>query len=182
MFKKFRDKYDKNVVGRWYEDYAPLMKRVAYDILEDRELAKDMVQTAFERVIDKYEVIYKLSDKARILYLKKIVKNLCLDYIRKNQLNIINVSDMDDIVDRYDIEIPLDEMEPVETHIDLKRNLDKLDERDRLLLMAKYMWELSEVDISAMSGIKPNSVHTYISRARKKLLEIMGEEVQDNES
>ena len=66
--------------GRFFEELESPLIAYAYQILRDREEARDQVQEAFKRMIAQVETIE--HPKA---WLYRTVRNLCISHIRKHQ-------------------------------------------------------------------------------------------------
>ena len=59
----------------------------------------------------------------------------------------------------------------------LVRVLESLSEEDRILLEGKYILEQSDRDLAALLGCKPSSIRMKLTRARRRALNLIGEEV-----
>lgn len=55
----------------------------AYSIVKDPYLAEDIVDETFAHALCHCDWIRSIEDTRRIMYLRKIVKNLCIDVIRR---------------------------------------------------------------------------------------------------
>lgn len=60
----------------------------------------------------------------------------------------------------------------------LKKYMDKLSQRDAELIVYKYLWNMSEKEISEMFHIKQEQVHVYVGRAKKRLFKIIKKEME----
>ena len=66
--------------GRFFEELESPLIAYAYQILRDREEARDQVQEAFKRMIKEEKLIE--NPKA---WLYRTTRNLCISHIRKHQ-------------------------------------------------------------------------------------------------
>ena len=55
----------------------------------------------------------------------------------------------------------------------LSRGLEKLPQRDRDILMYRYILEMSDEEIAGLLNIKPGSVRMCLSRARKNAFAVL---------
>lgn len=60
----------------------------------------------------------------------------------------------------------------------LKNYMDKLSQKDAELIVYKYLWNMSEKEISEMFHIKQEQVHVYVGRAKKRLFNIIKKEME----
>ena len=51
--------------------------------------------------------------------------------------------------------------------------MDKLSQKDAELIVYKYLWNMSEKEISEMFHIKQEQVHVYVGRAKKAVFSIL---------
>lgn len=170
------------IVSRWYKEYFNMLLKNSYNIVKDDELAEDMVHNTFVKVINNFQKINNLSDNARAAYIIGINKNVCLDYLRKQIVEMDHIEELySDKLTSDENFIGIDSFSNVEILMDLEKNLGKLEERDRNLILGKYVWNMCDEEIGELVNIKPQNVHTYLSRAIKKLMRIDREEVQTDE-
>lgn len=83
-------------------------------------------------------------------------------------------------------EIPSDEV-GAEDKLSLEADYDELraalrllPEKEKQLLMMKYHLNMSDEEIADVLGIKPQSVHVYVDRAKKLAKRILNEIRQDD--
>lgn len=181
-----KNKADKNnrkqqIVSQWYEEHYNLLIARANKLVQDEELAKDMVHNTFVRVINNFDTIIQLSDKARAVYIMEANRSVCLDYLRKHRKELVMMEKLDaDIWDR-NVVSGRNSYSYVELLVDLERSLSKLKERDRVLILGRYVFQLPEQELAKLVNLKPRSVHSALARAVERLTRITGEEVQKDE-
>lgn len=170
------------IVSQWYSDYSRLLINNSLEILDDLELSKDMLQSTFERVIRNFDTINNLSENARAVYLVAINKSVCCDYLRKQKLETVSIEALDTDILASEMDANgINHFSNVEFLMDLERNLSKLKERDKNLILGKYVWNLSEEDLGKLVGLKTSSVHSALARAIKRLSKMSREEVQNSD-
>lgn len=179
--KANRNSRKEEIVSQWYEDYYNLLEARANKMVGDIELAKDMVHNTFVKVIRNFDTIIQLSDKARAVYIMEANRSVCLDYLRKHKIELAFIKKVDaDIWDRNN-DSGINSYSYVEFVVDLERSLSKLKERDRILIVGKFVFDLPDKELAKLVNLKPGSVHSAVSRAVERLKRITGEEVHNNE-
>ena len=72
--------------------YERNIYNIAYHYLQDREAAMDMTQESF---LQAYQSLANLEDQAAFgAWLKRICRNKCMDYLRKNKENTLSLEEM----------------------------------------------------------------------------------------
>ena len=72
--------------------YERNIYNIAYHYLQDREAAMDMTQESFLKA---YQSLANLEDQAAFgAWLKRICRNKCMDYLRKNKENTLSLEEM----------------------------------------------------------------------------------------
>ena len=155
---------------------------LVYRMVRDREVAEDLSQEAFIKVlnhIDKYRPEFKLSS-----WLFKIANNVAIDHLRKRQLNTVSIdgspyaatiSEVD--ATRFDVESggedPLEELEARELGSAIERAIAKLRPEYRSCIMLRHVEGRSYEEIAATLDLPLGTVKTYIHRARHELREAL---------
>ncbi len=145
-----------------YEDLADSLFRHCYFRLSDREKAKDLVQDSFKRLWE-YMDDHELENAKAVLF--RIANNLIIDSYRKKKddsLDSLQEAGFDPGEDDQDIL-------NLATQKDLTSLLEKLDERQRDILVMRYLDDLPVYEIAKAMGLSENVVSVRIHRALKKL-------------
>lgn len=148
----------------FHNQYLPLARmlyRIAFYILEDKSAAEDAVQEAYLRLWDSRDLLDNvLSPKS---YCATMVKNICLDRIRRaqrlefpEQLPEVEQHPQDDIDNKERLAMALDAIK-------------SLPDRQREVLLLRTVEGLSYEEISARTGIGTMSLRVILSRARTTL-------------
>lgn len=177
--KKARDKRNEHkLITKWYDSYYKIMRNKAYEITNDRELSKDMVHEAFKKIIGKVELIASMGEPERIVYILYIVRSVCIDYLRKYSIETNYMKELteDDESLAVGNDTKINDYERIELAIDLSSYLKRLKERDAMLIVAKYLWDMSGREIAELVGVKEENVYSYVARAVNRLIKMMEEE------
>ena len=115
-------------------------------------------------------------------YIASIVRNDSIDYVRKRdrQGKYSFIPDDEEMINRIPAEGAVDDslLRTVEIEV-LRKSITMLHNRERILLQMKYVDEKDDKEIASTLNISSDSVRAYLSRARKRLLQIV-KEVEEN--
>jgi RNA polymerase sigma-70 factor, ECF subfamily len=153
-----------------------------YLMVRDRELAEDLAQDTFIKVlnhIDRYRPEFKLSS-----WLFKIANNVAIDHLRRRQLDTVSIdgsphAQTADAVEatRFDVvdqqESALDEMEARELGTSIEKAISGLRPEYRSCIMLRHVEGRSYEEIAATLDLPLGTVKTYIHRARHELREAL---------
>src|ERR1700733_5165979 len=160
-----------------------------YRMVRDRELAEDLAQDTFIKVlnhIDRYRPEFKLSS-----WLFKIANNVAIDHLRRRQLDTVSIdgsphAQTADAVEatRFDVvdqqESALDEMEARELGTSIEKAIAGLRPEYRSCIMLRHVEGRSYEEIAATLDLPLGTVKTYIHRARHELRKAL-EHTRDND-
>lgn len=155
---EFRLFYDRNARPLW----AYLSR-----ITGDRQTADDLLQEAFYRFLRANASLD--SDAHRKHYLYRIATNLVRDGYRQAKSR--------PAATEHDVELlasGADHGGDTHARMDLSRAMAQLKPRDRAMLWLAYAQGASHKEISAVVGVKADSVKPLLFRARRKLAELLG--------
>lgn len=155
-----------------------------FRMVRDRELAEDLSQETFVKVlnnIDRYSTDFKFSS-----WLFKIANNVTIDHLRKRQLETVSIEGSPDastpdqekatalaIVSPG--ESPLEELESRELGSAIEKAIGKLRPEYRSCILLRHVEAYSYEEISEIVGLPLGTVKTYIHRARQELREALEE-------
>jgi len=140
--------------------------RIAYNILKEKEAAKEIVQEVFMKL---WENRYNQTIKTYLeAYLYKSVFNTSINVYKSTIMhkNAIN----------KDFQEEVSEENSINTDIflrNLKKALDTLPEKCRMIYHLKNFEGLSQSEIATYLGIKEKTVENQLNIALKKLKEIL---------
>jgi RNA polymerase sigma-70 factor (ECF subfamily) len=167
-------KGDKNAFGDIIELYKDKVFQICYRMLGNRHEAEDVAQEAFIRAyvnIHRYNMEYKFST-----WLYRIATNLCIDRIRKRKPDYYLDAEVPgtDGLNMYsqipsEGKLPEEDVESMELQAMIQREISKLPEKYRAVIVLKYIEELSLNEISEILELPLGTVKTRIHRGREAL-------------
>lgn len=174
LAQRGRDDAFRELVRRYERPVFSLI----YRMVRDRELAEDLAQDAFIKVlnhIDRYRPEFKLSS-----WLFKIANNVAIDHLRRRQLDTISMSGSPhaltaDAIEATSFEVagqqetPLQEMEARELGSAIEQAIARLRPEYRSCIMLRHVEGRSYEEIAATLDLPLGTVKTYIHRARNEL-------------
>lgn len=149
-----------------YRRYAGKVFAKCISMLSDEGLARDAVQDIFIKV---YLNLARFNEKSTFsTWLYSITYNFCIDIIRrKKKIPVLLADDVSRISDEPVPDIPdsvLLEMKQER----LERVLSELPEGDRIILLMKYMDDMSIKDIADFFQKTESAIKMQIMRAKHK--------------
>jgi RNA polymerase sigma-70 factor (ECF subfamily) len=143
-------------------------------MLGNRHEAEDIAQEAFIRA---YVNIKSFNQDLKFsTWLFRIATNLCIDRIRKKKPDYYldaEVSGTDGLTMYSQLSsnspLPENELESLELHETVQKEILKLPEKYRSVIVLKYMEELSLNEISEILDMPLGTVKTRIHRGRESL-------------
>ncbi len=149
-----------------------------YRMVRDRELAEDLAQETFVKVlnaIDRYRPEYKLSS-----WVFKIANNATIDHLRKKALDTLSLDGGPDATtpDRVEAtalqvgdtaESPLDELEARELGSAIERAIARLRPEYRICIILRHVEGRPYDEIAEILELPLGTVKTHIHRARAEL-------------
>src|SRR5918911_432143 len=151
---------------------------LVYRMVRDRELAEDLTQDSFIKVLshlDRYRSEFKFSS-----WLFKIANNVAIDHLRRRQLDTVSMSgsphaQTPDQIEATSFEVvgqqetPLQEMEARELGSAIGQAIARLRPEYRSCIMLRHIEGRSYEEIAATLDLPLGTVKTYIHRARHEL-------------
>ncbi|TAH75096.1 MAG: sigma-70 family RNA polymerase sigma factor [Anaerolineaceae bacterium] len=186
LFLAIENESDREFISGLYIQYYPIMKKKAYEITRDINVTDDIIHDAFIKLIDKIPSLRSLSCYKQTSYIVSTIKNIAIDHVRKSNTKADKqfMGEEDDMAESIeDTAMTAEEAYIVrEDSEDLGELMCKLSERDRDLLYNKYIFELSNKEISVLMDIPINNLRQYLVRARKRALNLLTSENVVNKS
>ena len=145
--------------------FSPKLLRFAIRILEDTESAKDVVQDVFLKL---WLMRDKLSNYRNLeAYAMTMTRNLCIDLLRRTRPVPLNESFSAELDD------PEAGIEARDTGSRVMQIVSKLPEQQRTVIHLKDIEGYSTGEVMDILGINANTLRVNLSRARKKVRDIM---------
>lgn len=154
-----------------YKKYFALIKKRLTDAVSAEDV-EDCIQDCFVRLINNVQQLQKLSRSQITAYVCQTIRSVIVDYRKKKKLLIIDY-DVDIVPDRKNQSSVEKEMEDKEAYERFFKGFYTLPEVDQIILQSLYQDDMSCDELARKLGIKPASIRTYISRAKKHALQLM---------
>jgi RNA polymerase sigma-70 factor (ECF subfamily) len=141
----------------------------ALKILRDDELALDMVQEAFVRVLRHHDQLGEKKDPAG--WIRRIVTNLCVDELRKRRTaNHVDGESLGEVPAPVNAELsPLYACETQELRTLLREGLSTLSDDHRELFLMRETEGMSYAEMAEEVDVPAGTVMSRLFHARKKL-------------
>lgn len=161
---------------RIYTDYSRLVYWAAYRVIAQNEVAEDVTQTVFERVLLHEAKIASLSEPQLKSWLYRTATNLAIDIVRKSTHE---QTDANPIGEELADEASTPETETLERAKSerVRRAVDSLDEVYRQVILLHYYSNLTVREISEYTGISDGTIKSRLVRARMLLADELKDEV-----
>ena len=165
-------KGDQKAYYEIYKLYSKAMFNICYRIVGNQEEAEDVLQEAF---VAAFQKIKSYQGKASFgAWLKKIVVNKAISYLRKKQIEMVELDDRfelksDEHVDDIDLVMKVES---------IRSAIQKLPNGFRVVFSLYLLEGYDHKEISEILGISESTSKSQYNRAKKKLREILKEEVQ----
>jgi RNA polymerase sigma-70 factor (ECF subfamily) len=151
---------------------------LVYRMVRDREVAEDLAQDTFVKVlnhIDRYSPEFKFSS-----WLFKIANNVAIDHLRRRRLDTVSIDGAPDATSASEVEAstiqlaseqesPLEELASRELGSAIERAIGALRPQYRACIMLRHVEGRSYEEIAATLDLPLGTVKTYIHRARHEL-------------
>lgn len=171
------------ITGLYYE-YERLMFATARRYIDDRTEQEDVVQESLKKLIEKQERLAGLAQAAQAGYVATTVRNTAISILREKTKGKDKILSLDalgeDALHRYMIPIREEEIIRQEMARQLKEGLEHMEPQERALLEGKYILAQSDKELAADFKCKPDSIRMKLTRARRKLLDIMKRSEEDD--
>lgn len=149
-----------------YRRYAGKVFAKCISMLGEEAQARDAVQDIFIKVFLNLSRFSEQSSFSTWLY--SITYNFCIDLIRKKRkINVILSDDIGRIGDKPEVDIP-DSVLLEMKHDRLEKVLAQMQEGDRIILLMKYMDDMSIKDIADFFQKTESAIKMQIMRAKQK--------------
>ena len=164
-------KGDQKAFYEIYTLYSKAMFNICHRIIGNQEVAEDVLQEAF---VSAFQNIKSYQGKASFgAWLKKIVVNRAISHLRKQQLEMIELNDHLEIKNDDEID-DIDLVMKVET---IREAIQKLPNGFRVVFSLYLLEGYDHKEIAEILDISESTSKSQYNRAKKKLKEILREEV-----
>lgn len=152
-----------DLLGVLYARYSEKAYRLCYRTVTDSEMAEDLVQEAFLRVL-RFRAQFR-GDARFSTWLYTIVRNVCLDHVRKRTRENAAVGEMriDPTGCEQSMSLDTSEMSAI------KRAFDALKPEQKKMLVLSRVDGIGYKEIAEKLGFTEGAVRVRIHRALRKL-------------
>lgn len=159
-------KGDRQAQMTLYEKYAHAMYQVSRNIIKDEMKAEEAMQDAFLSAFEKMNEF-----KAEVTFgswLKKIVINKSLDYLRKDKMyqNTESADELQLVEETEEIDLS----EKIEA---VKKAMNDLPENYRIILSLYYLEGYDYEEISEILNLSYSNSRVMVNRAKNKLITLL---------
>ena len=157
---------DQQAFSYLYDNYAPALNGVIYRMVEEKQLAEDILQEAFVKIWNNFPS-YDSSKGRLFTWLLNLTKNLTIDTLRSkgykkqqkisaDENSVSNLSDNGYASDKFD-------------SMGLRNQLSNLKPEQRTLIELAYFNGFTQDEIAKQTGIPLGTVKT---RLRSAIIEL----------
>jgi len=173
---------DQEFVLSLYEQFRKIMLHTAKKYVSNDSIVEDLVQDALVKLIQKISTLRKLSNRALSTYIVFTVRNISINYLKRQQIANKHHSgkgiDDETGFENNNLTPSAEEIVLIdERKGEFHKEFAKLSEKDRDILMGKYLLGLTDKELAAQHGCKPESIRMILTRARRNALAAMKKEI-----
>lgn len=172
--------HDKDAVfiAALYQKYKALLFQKAAAYTSDPYAQEDIVQEAILRLARNTAKLHTLAPAALVSYMALTVRSAALNYLkadRRDRLDALPLPDDDSEQECFPlsgaVQITLEEQMLI-GHRDeeLRAVIERLSERDQIVLTGKYFLELDNRELADLLGTTEGALRVALSRARNRVL------------
>lgn len=188
LVRLFRKKSDEHAFRELMNRHQAKIYSYIYSMVHNGEIANDIFQETFTKVITKMDDTYNEQGKW-IAWVMRIAHNATIDYLRKQKrfVDVSNQYDDDsktDFYDRLEDEDRIsqqEELELSESKSSLMKHISDLPEEQRTVVMLRHYYEMPFKEIAELTNV---SINTALGRMRYALINLrkMFDQEQQSES
>ena len=172
---------ERDKVEQLCNQYYKYMMAKAMSILNHYHDAQDAVQETFRCISENVKPFMNLDSDETAALLSIYTRNVAINMYnrKKRQQEIFDMGGEIENLQAYGDPIqdnPQAAVVQAETVELLRKAIDQLDNIYRDVIILKYYYRMRNIEIAETLNIQRGTVNTRISRAMKKLKEILGEE------
>ncbi|MFO1313470.1 MAG: sigma-70 family RNA polymerase sigma factor [Burkholderiales bacterium] len=167
---------DQGAFAEFYALTAPHLYGVALRILKNVGAAEEILQEAYVNVWQ-HAGAYEVAKSQPMTWLTSIVRNRCLDQLRRREIGTVALAADDD--DAPETDLPDDRMTPVEMLLagadarSVRGCVDTLDAGPRQAIALAFYQGLSHAEVATHMGEPLGTIKSWIRRALGRLKECL---------
>lgn len=173
---------ERDKMSEIYEEHRHALLKYALKITRyNQAMAEDAVHNAFISIIKEKEKYFHLDSRDFRFSSVIIVKNKCIDLLRKEKI-YADVS-MDELeIFLGSNEKPIDEQVIISSeYAAIRRHMSSIDEISKQVLIMKYAFGMSYKEIAEALSMTPKHVDTRIFRAKEKVRRLVENRSSEND-
>lgn len=173
---------ERNRMTEIYEEHRQSLLLYALKLTKKQEMAEDAVHNAFLSIIKEKEKYFNLDCRNFRFSAVIIVKNKCIDLLRKEKPYAnINMDDLEIFLETKDK--PVEEQVIISSeYAAIRKHMESIDEISRQILIMKYVLGMSYKEIGEQLTMTPKHVDTRIFRAKEKVRKLVEKELFNKEN
>lgn len=146
-----------------YQEYLPMVYRIAFTYMKNSYDSEDAAQETFMRLL-RCRKSFRDTEHVKA-WLIVTVTNVCRDMLRRKRRTELNIEDFHTLA-----------AEPAETDNTLMEAILALPDSYKTVIYMYYYEGYSTTETAKILDKSPNTIKTWLSRARAKLKEQLGED------
>ena len=166
------DDDDRAFMTNLYMKYHLLLYKEILEITHNRWDTEDLMQSVLVKLIDRLEILRKLSDHQLVAYICTATRHTAFNHCRDDKSSFFVEVEAEGTASQYSIE---DFIIKKEEMSNLLTVWDTLDTNTQYLLSARYILNKSGKEIAEDLQMPQNNVRMAIVRAKRKALRAMKE-------
>lgn len=188
LVRLYRKSFDEKAFSELLNRHQQKVYSYIISMVHNEDAANDIFQETFTKVVSKMDETYNEQGKW-IAWVMRIAHNATIDHIRK-QKRFVDVNGSDEEEGRTDFYERLPDLESVgqmeqleldETNARLMRNIARLPEEQRTVVMLRHYYDMPFKEIAEITDV---SINTALGRMRYALINLrkMFESEMENET
>ena len=157
---------DNQAYSYLYDNYSGALYSIIKQIIQDADLANDVMQEVFINIYRKIES-YDASKGRLFTWMLNIARNASIDTVRSKGFQ--NTQKNQELSNNVDIKVSGQVIIPETDHIGLRKTLENLKDEHRILIELAYFKGYTHEEIAKIEGIPLGTVKTRIRNALLQL-------------
>lgn len=166
---------DASAISELYRDYAGLVLRYIHIRVEERELAQDLTQEVFIKIINGIERFEYRDEKAFLGWLYTIAANVLSSHQRRRRVVSTPFDTRDDLVDQRS----QNDARAITERIALQQAISQLTPDQQQVLTLRFFADMSNSEIAGLLRRSEGAVKAIQHRALQSMQKILIREAED---
>ncbi len=149
-----------------YELYAGQMMAICCRYISDREMARDLLHDGFLKIFNSFDKFTYRGEGSLKAWMSRIMVNICLEYLRKNDImnQYVSIEDASPVME----DTKEEDIEQIPQEV-LMKFINELSTGYRTVFNLYTFEEKSHKEIAALLGINEKSSASQLFRAKAVL-------------